>query len=177
MRYHAYVLNLCNHSMKIFFFPDCECHNVGSKNKFCDSMTGQCSCKTNVVGRNCSQCHVNTYNMSMNGCMECTCNTDGSRDLQCGDDGQCPCLDHVTGQKCTQCTMGYYGLPTKPCQGKLWQMPKYSIDVNELNVLPRDCACLSTAFSLYQDSHAVLASTSRLQLASQKIHFKSLNVN
>lgn len=87
--------------------------------EFCDTITGQCRCKTNVIGRNCSQCHVNTYNMSDNGCMQCACNVDGSSSLQCDGAGQCPCLNHVAGLKCTQCAEGFYGLPTKPCQGIL----------------------------------------------------------
>jgi hypothetical protein len=101
------------------FILDCQCHAVGSMDEFCDGVTGQCTCKTNVMGRDCSQCHVNTYNMSRDGCMPCTCNADGSSSLQCDDTGQCPCSGHVTGLKCTQCSLGYYGLPTKPCEGTL----------------------------------------------------------
>ena len=86
-------------------------------NGLCDSVTGQCSCEANVVGRDCSQCHVNTYNMSRDGCMTCECNAGGSSSLQCDDTGQCPCLGHVSGLKCTQCALGYYGLPVKPCKG------------------------------------------------------------
>lgn len=78
---------------------------------------GQCQCKPNVVGRNCSQCRANTYNMSENGCLECQCNSRGSSSLQCDDEtGQCPCLANVTGKKCTQCIVGYYGLPRKVCR-------------------------------------------------------------
>jgi hypothetical protein len=101
----------------VLYFLDCDCHAVGSMNEICDVVTGQCSCKTNVVARDCSQCHVNTYNMSGDGCVTCSCNVDGSTSLQCDDSGQCPCLEHVTGLKCTQCSLGYYGLPLKPCQG------------------------------------------------------------
>ena len=98
-------------------FLACDCHTVGSTDELCDSVTGQCSCEANVVGRDCSRCQVNTYNLSRDGCMTCECNADGSTSLQCDDIGQCPCLGHVAGLKCTQCALGYYGLPAKPCEG------------------------------------------------------------
>ncbi len=107
--FHGNVIN-CS-------FLDCNCHAVGSMDNVCDSITGQCSCKTNVVARDCSQCHIHTYNMSHDGCMPCTCNADGSNSLQCDDTGQCSCLEHVTLLKCTQCSLGYYGLPMRPCTG------------------------------------------------------------
>ena len=39
-----------------FDFLACNCTTEGSNSTVCDKMSGQCSCKTHVVGRTCSNC-------------------------------------------------------------------------------------------------------------------------
>ena len=45
-----------------------EGQNVELTNKNCDVQTGQCSCKTNVVGRICNLCAAQSYGFSAQGC-------------------------------------------------------------------------------------------------------------
>ncbi|EDO26070.1 predicted protein [Nematostella vectensis] len=97
----------------------CDCNVNGSSSSLCDHVTGQCSCKENVVGRDCSRCKVSSYGFGPAGCTECACNVHGSASLQCDDSGVCPCNLEVIGTKCTQCKTGYFGLPKMACKGKL----------------------------------------------------------
>ncbi|XP_048583966.1 laminin subunit alpha-1 isoform X2 [Nematostella vectensis] len=94
----------------------CDCNVNGSSSSLCDHVTGQCSCKANVVGRDCSRCKVSSYGFGPAGCTECACNVHGSASLQCDDSGVCPCNLEVIGTKCTQCKTGYFGLPKMACK-------------------------------------------------------------
>ena len=42
----------------IFFFSECECSKAGTiaGMNICNMITGQCMCKVDVTGRNCSNC-------------------------------------------------------------------------------------------------------------------------
>ena len=49
----------------------CGCDKYGTigASRQCESLGGQCDCKTNVIGRACDQCVSGTYNISNeNGC-------------------------------------------------------------------------------------------------------------
>lgn len=46
----------------------CQCDPTGSISAICDSFGGQCSCKSNVVGRKCNRCAPGTYGFSPQGC-------------------------------------------------------------------------------------------------------------
>ncbi|XP_076086554.1 basement membrane-specific heparan sulfate proteoglycan core protein-like isoform X4 [Mytilus galloprovincialis] len=55
---------------------DERCDSRGSLSQLPDSVTRQCTCKTNVYGRNCDQCKQNTFYLSVNnpyGCVSCFC--------------------------------------------------------------------------------------------------------
>ena len=39
----------------------CECDTQGSTSKYCQEFGGQCPCKPNVIGRQCSRCKVGYY--------------------------------------------------------------------------------------------------------------------
>ena len=52
------------------------CSLSGSLNLLCSNMSGQCECKRNVQGRDCSQCIEQTYNLEQtnpHGCQPCFC--------------------------------------------------------------------------------------------------------
>ena len=74
----------CSFNYFIRLCLECSCNQVGSYGNDCQNITGQCSCKPNVIGRICSDCAENTFNFgSGNGCELCQCNMPGSVSQQC----------------------------------------------------------------------------------------------
>lgn len=80
------------------------------------SFQGQCDCKDNVQGLECTECKDGYYALQSSnpvGCESCDCNLDGViGGLRTCDKltGQCPCKLYVTGRRCTRCKAGFYGL-------------------------------------------------------------------
>ncbi|EOB08656.1 Laminin subunit alpha-2, partial [Anas platyrhynchos] len=94
----------------------CQCHINGSISEICDSKTGQCECKANVIGRRCDMCKPETFGLqSSRGCVPCNCNSFGSKSFDCGGDGQCYCQPGVTGKKCDRCAHGFYNFEEGGC--------------------------------------------------------------
>ena len=98
----------------------CECNKLGSVGSECDLDNGQCTCKKNVIGRQCNQCKESYWNIkSGEGCTECKCNPLGSLSLSCDQfNGTCSCRPGVTGVKCDECLPNHYGFSgdgCKPC--------------------------------------------------------------
>lgn len=42
----------------ILFYVACDCHPYGIVDKQCDTTTGMCQCKPNIIGKRCDQCQV-----------------------------------------------------------------------------------------------------------------------
>uniref|UniRef100_A0A8C3EBE2 Laminin subunit alpha-2 n=1 Tax=Corvus moneduloides TaxID=1196302 RepID=A0A8C3EBE2_CORMO len=94
----------------------CHCHMNGSFSEICDSRTGQCECKANVIGRRCDICKPGTFGLqSSRGCVPCNCNSFGSKSFDCNGDGQCYCQPGVTGKKCDRCAHGFYNFEEGGC--------------------------------------------------------------
>ncbi|XP_042651874.1 laminin subunit alpha-2 isoform X2 [Tyto alba] len=94
----------------------CHCHINGSFSEICDSRTGQCECKDNVIGRRCDICKPETFGLqSSSGCIPCNCNSFGSKSFDCDGDGQCYCQPGVTGKKCDRCAHGFYNFEEGGC--------------------------------------------------------------
>ncbi|XP_061234267.1 laminin subunit alpha-2 isoform X7 [Neopsephotus bourkii] len=94
----------------------CHCHINGSFSEICDSWTGQCKCKANVIGRRCDVCKPETFGLqSSGGCVPCNCNSFGSKSFDCDGDGQCYCQPGVTGKKCDHCAHGFYNFEEGGC--------------------------------------------------------------
>ncbi|KAF4796257.1 Laminin subunit alpha-2 [Turdus rufiventris] len=94
----------------------CHCHINGSFSEICDSRTGQCECKANVIGRRCDICKPGTFGLqSSRGCVPCNCNSFGSKSFDCDGDGQCYCQPGVTGKKCDRCAHGFYNFEEGGC--------------------------------------------------------------
>ncbi|XP_062428551.1 laminin subunit alpha-2 isoform X5 [Rhea pennata] len=94
----------------------CRCNINGSFSEICDSRTGQCECKANVIGRRCDMCKPETFDLkSSRGCVPCNCNSFGSKSFDCDGEGQCYCQPGVAGKKCDRCAHGFYNFEEGGC--------------------------------------------------------------
>uniref|UniRef100_T1IVA6 Laminin subunit gamma-1 n=1 Tax=Strigamia maritima TaxID=126957 RepID=T1IVA6_STRMM len=100
----------------------CKCNYLGSQTHgygpvYCDSLTGQCECKSNVRGFECDQCFDGYWNLnSGNGCEHCNCDPVGSTNHSCDvSTGQCICQPGVTGRHCDQCASYNFAFSSKGC--------------------------------------------------------------
>ncbi|XP_071494817.1 LOW QUALITY PROTEIN: usherin-like [Diadema antillarum] len=101
----------------------CSCNTPGTVNgsRTCDTVTGQCECKANVLGQTCNSCAPNTFNLSatnVDGCTSCGCDAAGTQlgasgaVLVCDQNsGQCSCLTNRIGRQCDMCAGGFYLAP------------------------------------------------------------------
>ena len=89
----------------------CACNANGSNGTECDMVSGQCSCRYGIQGRQCDRCRKGYYssNLTVLECMDCGCNPDGSEGVQCDNEGQCSCKPGVTGRYCDKCLRGSTG--------------------------------------------------------------------
>jgi len=75
------------------FFLACTCHLLGTVgNAGCNMMTGECTCKRYVTGRDCNECLPEYYGMSddRDGCKPCECDVGGAYNNSCDVvSGQC----------------------------------------------------------------------------------------
>ncbi|KAF2974329.1 hypothetical protein EK904_009889 [Melospiza melodia maxima] len=79
----------------------CHCHMNGSFSEVCDSRTGQCECKANVIGRRCDICKPNYFWAPEKVfCIPCGCSALGSVSLQCDVLGRCICKPGFMGRHC-----------------------------------------------------------------------------
>nr|XP_045621460.1 laminin subunit beta-1-like isoform X3 [Procambarus clarkii] len=90
----------------------CSCDILGTINNLgCNVLTGECSCKRFVTGRDCNQCLPQHYGLSEHpdGCQPCSCDRGGALDNNCDViSGQCKCRPHVSGRRCDVPEEGYY---------------------------------------------------------------------
>ncbi|KAM6929230.1 laminin subunit alpha-5 [Lycodopsis pacificus] len=94
----------------------CNCSRPGivSPDVNCDTFSGQCRCKDNVVGRMCDRCAPGFYGYP--NCRLCDCNEAGTEEEVCDSfTGQCLCKENAQGSRCDQCKVGTFHLdPTNP---------------------------------------------------------------
>lgn len=92
----------------------CVCDSLGTAE--CNSFTGECVCKKNVVGDKCDRCEENHYGYaSGQGCQACECDV-SAIGQQCDDiTGQCRCKPGVTERTCSKCQAGYWNLTSEGC--------------------------------------------------------------
>ncbi|KAL1517260.1 hypothetical protein ABEB36_001047 [Hypothenemus hampei] len=86
----------------------CQCDYDGSTKFECEKFGGQCICKPNIIGRQCTACKTGFYGFP--DCKPCNCPKTAFCEPQTG---QCICPPHVTGENCDQCeplTFGYNSL-------------------------------------------------------------------
>ncbi|XP_030589628.1 laminin subunit alpha-5 isoform X2 [Archocentrus centrarchus] len=94
----------------------CNCSHSGiiAPDASCDTLSGQCRCKNNIVGRQCDRCTPGFYGYP--NCRSCDCNEAGTEEEVCNPfTGQCLCKENVQGSRCDQCRVGTFHLdPTNP---------------------------------------------------------------
>ncbi|XP_036940486.1 laminin subunit alpha-3-like isoform X2 [Acanthopagrus latus] len=80
----------------------------------CDRVTGQCSCKPRIGGRQCDRCAPGYYRFP--DCVPCNCNQGGVTPGVCHPDtGRCLCKRNVAGVRCDTCREGsFYFDPSNP---------------------------------------------------------------
>ncbi|KAM9445291.1 laminin subunit alpha-5 isoform 1-T1 [Clarias gariepinus] len=94
----------------------CNCSQPGvtAQDITCDTNSGQCRCKSNIVGRQCDRCAPGFFGYP--NCRPCDCNEAGTEKSVCdATTGQCLCKENVVGSRCDQCALGTFHLdPTNP---------------------------------------------------------------
>ncbi|VDN04221.1 unnamed protein product [Thelazia callipaeda] len=102
----------------------CVCNELGTNKtiEFCNHITGQCPCLSNVVGKECDACAPHHFNLaSGKGCEPCGCDptgvildNDGAPDLHCNElDGRCYCKPGRGGRTCSDCENYHWGDPAR----------------------------------------------------------------
>ncbi|XP_055359510.1 laminin subunit alpha-3-like isoform X2 [Betta splendens] len=96
---------------------DCECSPGGLRTGAgpdCDRVTGQCSCKPRIGGRQCQRCAAGFYRFPE--CVPCDCDRGGvAPDVCHPDTGRCLCKRNVAGVRCDACEGGsFYFDPSNP---------------------------------------------------------------
>ncbi|XP_076350667.1 laminin subunit beta-1-like isoform X2 [Tachypleus tridentatus] len=90
----------------------CSCNTFGTiGSRGCNVFTGECTCKRNVVGRDCNQCLPEHWGLSSfeDGCKPCECDLGGSYDNNCDVvTGHCHCRPHIDGRTCDRPKSGYF---------------------------------------------------------------------
>nr|XP_014348008.1 PREDICTED: laminin subunit alpha-2 isoform X3 [Latimeria chalumnae] len=79
----------------------CQCNTNGSLSEVCNQETGQCKCKSNVVGKQCEECMPNCWwDSEKQVCMPCNCSPTGSMSPRCDMMGRCICKPGFIGKHC-----------------------------------------------------------------------------
>ncbi|XP_030765960.1 laminin subunit alpha [Sitophilus oryzae] len=83
----------------------CQCDYAGSVSFECEKFGGQCPCKDNIIGRQCTACKTGYFGFP--DCRPCNCPSTAYCQPETG---KCICPPHVIGAKCEECeprTFGY----------------------------------------------------------------------
>uniref|UniRef100_A0A8B9DLH3 Laminin subunit alpha-1 n=1 Tax=Anser cygnoides TaxID=8845 RepID=A0A8B9DLH3_ANSCY len=97
----------------------CNCSDTGSINLQCDVLTGQCQCKAEFGGQDCSRCALGYRDYP--DCVACDCDLSGTKAEMCDDiEGLCGCeeetgicickVENVFGLQCSECKPGTFAL-------------------------------------------------------------------
>ncbi|KAK9737561.1 Laminin Domain I [Popillia japonica] len=118
----------------------CLCDELGTKE--CDSFTGLCICKPNVIGEKCDRCALEHYGFETgNGCTPCNCG-EASESNQCDDStGQCMCKPGVDNRNCDRCKPDFWNYTAEGCLACKCNK-EYSLGVG-CNAATGQCECLN----------------------------------
>lgn len=81
----------------------CMCSAAGSNGFECESFGGQCPCRENVIGRQCTMCKPGYYGFPR--CKKCQCPENAVCDKETG---ECRCPPNVIGANCDKCKPAHY---------------------------------------------------------------------
>ncbi|XP_010149624.1 PREDICTED: laminin subunit alpha-5, partial [Eurypyga helias] len=81
----------------------CRCHEAGARGSQCEPFGGQCPCKSNVIGRECSRCATGYWGFP--NCRPCDCGTRLCDEVT----GQCICPPHTLKPECVVCEPQTFG--------------------------------------------------------------------
>uniref|UniRef100_A0A8B9U3Z8 Laminin subunit alpha 5 n=1 Tax=Anas zonorhyncha TaxID=75864 RepID=A0A8B9U3Z8_9AVES len=81
----------------------CQCHEAGARGSQCEPFGGQCPCKSNVIGRECSRCATGYWGFP--NCRPCDCGTRLCDEVT----GQCICPPHTLKPECIVCEPQTFG--------------------------------------------------------------------
>ncbi|KAL4003909.1 fumarate hydratase, class II [Sarotherodon galilaeus] len=84
---------------------------------FCDPRTGQCPCRTGVIGKLCDECEDRYWNLNIaSGCQPCSCDPVNSISNICDKvTGRCPCHPEFGGRHCDECRENHFRNPDLQC--------------------------------------------------------------
>ncbi|XP_031359594.2 laminin subunit alpha-3 [Lonchura striata] len=80
----------------------CACHSAGAASPACSPLGGQCVCRPNVIGRQCSRCQTGYYGFPF--CKLCNCGQRLCDDMT----GKCICPPRTVKPKCEVCEKYYF---------------------------------------------------------------------
>uniref|UniRef100_U3K7L1 Laminin subunit alpha 5 n=1 Tax=Ficedula albicollis TaxID=59894 RepID=U3K7L1_FICAL len=81
----------------------CRCHEAGARGSQCQPFGGQCPCRSNVIGRECSRCATGYWGFP--NCRPCDCGTRLCDEVT----GQCICPPHTLKPECVVCEPQTFG--------------------------------------------------------------------
>uniref|UniRef100_A0A670I4A0 Laminin subunit alpha-5 n=1 Tax=Podarcis muralis TaxID=64176 RepID=A0A670I4A0_PODMU len=81
----------------------CHCHEAGAIRSQCEPFGGQCTCKSNVIGRECSRCATGYWGFPS--CRPCNCGSRLCDELT----GQCICPPRTIKPECIVCEPQTFG--------------------------------------------------------------------
>ncbi|KAG8571015.1 hypothetical protein GDO81_011505 [Engystomops pustulosus] len=88
----------------------CNCSATGVIQPFrpeCDSISGQCRCKSRIAGRQCDHCAPGYFRFP--DCIPCDCNSYGTEHQTCDHHtGVCLCKENAEGSRCDVCRRGSF---------------------------------------------------------------------
>ncbi|XP_049683277.1 laminin subunit alpha-3 [Accipiter gentilis] len=89
----------------------CNCHSAGATSPTCSPLGGQCICRPNVIGRQCSRCRSGYYGFPF--CKLCNCGQHLCDDMT----GKCICPPRTVKPKCEVCQKHYFSYhPLAGCE-------------------------------------------------------------
>ncbi|XP_041858853.1 laminin subunit alpha-5 isoform X2 [Melanotaenia boesemani] len=114
----------------------CACHEVGAESDTCEQFGGQCRCRPNVIGRDCSMCATGYWGFP--NCRPCNC---GGTRLCEPVSGDCICPPRTVHPECIQCEPQTFAChPVVGCEVCNCSQPGIISDVS-CDTLSGQCRC------------------------------------